>query len=158
MTEPNATAVDELLNSAGARATTTALADALADSAAAGLPAIEVSPQAAQLLSLLVRMAGARRILEIGTLGGYSTICLARAVGPEGSVVTLEYEPRHAEVAAANLRRAGVDDRVEIIVGAALDTLPTADRASSTSSSSTPTRRTTRPTCSGRSNSAGPAR
>ncbi len=70
-------------------------------------------------------MADARRILEIGTLGGYSTICLARAAGPESSVVTLEYEPRHAEVAAANLRRAGVADRVEIIVGAALDTLPT---------------------------------
>ena len=72
-----------------------------------------------------MRIAGARRILEIGTLGGYSTICLARAAGPESSVVTLEYEPRHAEVAAANLRRAGVGDRVEIIVGAALDTLPT---------------------------------
>jgi predicted O-methyltransferase YrrM len=97
----------------------------LDDSAAAGLPPIEVSPQAAQLLSLLVRMSDARHILEIGTLGGYSTICLARASGPESSVVTLEYEPRHAEVAAANLRRAGVDDRVEIIVGAALDTLPT---------------------------------
>ena len=124
MTEPNATAVDELLNRLVLEHDD-ALQDALADSAAAGLPAIEVSPQAAQLLGLLVRMAGARRILEIGTLGGYSTICLARAAGPESSVVTLEYEPRHAEVAAANLRRAGVGDRVEIIVGAALDTLPT---------------------------------
>lgn len=100
------------------------LAAALADSAAAGLPPIEVSPQSAQLLGLLVRMSGARRVLEIGTLGGYSTICLARAVGPEGSVVTLEYEPRHAEIAATNLARAGVADRVQIIVGAALDTLP----------------------------------
>lgn len=98
---------------------------ALADSDAAGLPAIEVSPQAAQLLGLLVRIAGARRVLEIGTLGGYSTICLARAVGPEGSVVTLEYERRHAEVAAVNLARAGVADRVKIVVGTALDTLPT---------------------------------
>lgn len=123
MTEPNAEAVDELLNRLVLEHDD-ALEDALADSAAAGLPAIEVSPQAAQLLALLVRMADARRILEIGTLGGYSTICLARAAGPESSVVTLEYEPRHAEVAAANLRRAGVADRVEIIVGAALDTLP----------------------------------
>jgi predicted O-methyltransferase YrrM len=101
-----------------------ALAAALADSAAAGLPPIEVSPQSAQLLYLLTRISGARRVLEIGTLGGYSTICLARGVGAEGSVVTLEYEPRHAEVAAVNLQRAGVADRVEIVVGAALDTLP----------------------------------
>lgn len=101
-----------------------ALAAALADSNAAGLPPIEVSPQTAQLLYLLARLSRARRVLEIGTLGGYSTICLARGVGPEGSVVTLEYEPRHAEVARRNLERAGVADRVEIIVGAALDTLP----------------------------------
>ena len=101
-----------------------ALAAALADSVAAGLPPIEVSPQSAQLLYLLTRISGARRVLEIGTLGGYSTICLARGVGPEGSVVTLEYEPRHAEVARRNLARAGVVDRVEIIVGAALDSLP----------------------------------
>ncbi len=98
---------------------------ALADSAAAGLPPIEVSPQSAQLLGLLVRIAGARRVLEIGTLGGYSTICLARAVGPGGSVITLEYEPRHADIARRNLERAGVADRVQILVGAALDTLPT---------------------------------
>jgi predicted O-methyltransferase YrrM len=101
-----------------------ALAAALADSAEAGLPSIEVSPQSARLLYLLTRISGARRILEIGTLGGYSTICLARGVGAEGSVVTLEYEPRHAEVALKNLQRAGVADRVEIVVGAALDTLP----------------------------------
>ncbi|CAN5149444.1 O-methyltransferase [soil metagenome] len=98
---------------------------ALDDSEAAGLPSIEVSPQSAQLLGLLVRMSGARRVLEIGTLGGYSTICLARAVGPAGSVLTCEYHQRHADVAAANLARAGVADRVEIVVGAALDTLPT---------------------------------
>ena len=101
-----------------------ALVAALADSAAAGLPPIEVSPQSAQLLYLLTRIRGARRVLEIGTLGGYSTICLARGVGAEGSVVTLEYEPRHAEVARINLERAGVADRVDIVVGAALDSLP----------------------------------
>lgn len=101
------------------------LADALEASRAGGLPDIAVSPQTAQLLGLLVKIRGGRRVLEIGTLGGYSTIFLARAVGAEGSVVTLEYEPRHAEVAAANLRRAGVDRRVQIVVGAALETLPT---------------------------------
>ncbi len=101
-----------------------ALRAALADSQAAGLPPIEVSAQSARLLYLLVRISGARRVLEIGTLAGYSTICLARGVGPEGSVVTLEHNPRHAEIAAINLRRAGVADRVEIVVGAALETLP----------------------------------
>ncbi|WP_236147312.1 O-methyltransferase [Mycolicibacterium sp. CH28] len=101
-----------------------ALTAALADSAAAGLPPIEVSAQSARLLYLLTRIRGARRVLEIGTLGGYSTICLARGVGAEGSVVTLEYEPRHAEVARINLERAGVADRVDIVVGAALDSLP----------------------------------
>jgi predicted O-methyltransferase YrrM len=101
-----------------------ALTAALADSVAAGLPAIEVSPQSGQLLYLLTRISGARRVLEIGTLGGYSTICLARGVGAEGRVVTLEYEPRHAEVARTNLDRAGVGERVDIVVGAALDSLP----------------------------------
>ncbi|OMC33966.1 methyltransferase [Mycobacterium sp. GA-1841] len=91
---------------------------------AADMPAIEVSAQHGKLLSLLTTMAGARRVLEIGTLAGYSTINLARGVGPDGSVVTLEYEPRHAEVAQANFARAGVADRIEVIVGAALDTLP----------------------------------
>jgi predicted O-methyltransferase YrrM len=121
--EPDARAVDKLLDGLLLEPDPP-LQQALADSAAAGLPSIEVSPQAGQLLSLLVRMSGARRILEIGTLGGYSTICLARAAGPESSVVTLEFDPRHAEVAAANLRGAGVRDRVDIVVGAALDTLP----------------------------------
>ncbi|VEG51047.1 O-methyltransferase family protein [Mycolicibacterium aurum] len=91
---------------------------------AAGMPAIEVSAQHAKLLSLLVRMSGARRVLEIGTLAGYSTISLARAVGPDGAVVTLEFDPAHAEVARRNLERAGVAERVEIVVGAALDSLP----------------------------------
>ncbi|BBZ01323.1 O-methyltransferase [Mycolicibacterium chitae] len=124
MNTPTPQEVDELLNRV-VLGEDPALAAALADSTAAGLPSIEVTPQAAKFLGLLVRMSGARRVLEIGTLGGYSAICLARAVGPEGSVVTLEYEPRHAEVAAANLARAGMADRVEIVVGAALDTLPT---------------------------------
>lgn len=97
---------------------------------AAGMPAIEVSPQHAALLSLWVRVAQARRVLEIGTLAGYSTIALARAVGEQGSVISLEFEAAHAEVARANLAHAGMDDRVEVIVGAALDTLPTlTDRA-----------------------------
>lgn len=123
MGEPDMQAVDELLNRVVARPDPV-LQEVLTASAAAGLPPIEVSVQGGQLLGLLARMSGARRILEIGTLGGYSTICLARAAGPESRVVTMEYEPHHAEVAAANLRRADVADRVEIIVGKALDTLP----------------------------------
>ena len=101
------------------------LSAALDASDAAGLPRIAVSFQQGKFLSLLARAMRARHILEIGTLGGFSTIWLARGAGPQGRVVTLEYEPKHAEVALANLRRAGVDDRVEIKVGAALDTLPT---------------------------------
>lgn len=101
-----------------------ALREALADSRAAGLPPIELSAQSARLLYLLTRIAGARRVLEIGTLGGYSTIGLARGVGPEGSVVTLERSARNAEIARHNFQRAGVADRVDIVVGAALDTLP----------------------------------
>jgi len=91
---------------------------------AAGMPAIEVSAQHGKLLCLLATAMRATRVLEIGTLAGYSTINLARAVGPGGGVVTLEYEPEHADVARVNLARAGVGDRVEVIVGAALDTLP----------------------------------
>jgi predicted O-methyltransferase YrrM len=101
-----------------------ALVAALDDSTSAGLPPIEVSPQVARLLYLLTMITGARRALEIGTLGGYSTICLARGVGADGRVVTLESRQRHAAVAAGNLARAGFADRVEIIVGQALDTLP----------------------------------
>lgn len=91
---------------------------------AAGMPAIEVAPVAGKLLHLLARIAGARRVLEIGTLGGYSTIWLARALPPGGEVITLEAEPAHAEVARANLARAGVADRVDVRVGRALDLLP----------------------------------
>jgi predicted O-methyltransferase YrrM len=102
-----------------------ALSAALESSDAAGLPQIAVSAQQGKFLSLLVGAVQARRVLEIGTLGGFSTIWLARGAGPQGRVVTLEYEPKHAEVARANLQRAGVADRVEVVVGAALDTLPT---------------------------------
>lgn len=101
-----------------------ALTAALAASDQAGLPAIAVSAQQGKFLQLLATATRATRILEIGTLGGYSTIWLARAVGPDGSVVTLEYEPKHAEVARANLDRAGVGERVQVIVGPALETLP----------------------------------
>jgi predicted O-methyltransferase YrrM len=101
------------------------LAAAQEASNAAGLPPIAVSVQQGKFLCLLAGAIRARRILEIGTLGGFSAIWLARGAGPQGRVVTLEYESRHAEVARANLQRAGVADRVEVIVGAALDTLPT---------------------------------
>src|SRR6202046_486399 len=101
------------------------LSAALKDSAAAGVRKIAVSPQQGKFLSLLATAVGARRILEIGTLGGFSTIWLARGAGPDGRVTTLEYEPKHAEVARANIDRAGVGDRVEVLVGAALETLPT---------------------------------
>jgi predicted O-methyltransferase YrrM len=96
----------------------------MAANAAAGLPAIDVSPAQGKLLYLLARMSGARRILEIGTLGGYSTIWLARAVPAGGLVVTLEAMPDHAEVARANFARAGLADRIDLRLGNALDSLP----------------------------------
>lgn len=96
----------------------------LAANAAAGLPSIDVSPLQGRFLSLLARMAKARAILEIGTLGGYSTICLARALPEGGRLVTLEADPRHAEVARANLAHAGLSAVVELYEGRALDTLP----------------------------------
>jgi predicted O-methyltransferase YrrM len=89
----------------------------------AGLPSIDVSRLQGKFLFVLARIAQARRILEIGTLGGYSTICFARALPAGGRIVTLELEPRHAEVARENLRRAGVLDRVDLRVGRALDSL-----------------------------------
>ena len=101
-----------------------ALDAALEANAEAGLRPIDVAPVQGKFLYLLARIRGARRVLEIGTLGGYSAIWLARAVGESGHVTTLEYEPRHAEVARANLDQAGVGARVDIRVGAALDTLP----------------------------------
>ncbi|MDB5451345.1 MAG: O-methyltransferase [Phenylobacterium sp.] len=100
------------------------LEQALADSAAAGLPAINVAPNQGKLLRMLAEMQGARRILEIGTLGGYSTIWLGRALPPDGRLVSLEYDPRHAQVARANLDRAGLTHLAEVRVGRALDLLP----------------------------------
>ena len=102
-----------------------ALAHAQRASEAAGLPAISVSPPQGAMLALFARMLGARRILEVGTLGGYSAIWLARALAPGGRLVTLELEPRHAEVARANLAAAGLADRVTVTVGAGRDVLPT---------------------------------
>jgi predicted O-methyltransferase YrrM len=96
---------------------------ALARSTAAGLPAISVSPAQGKLLHLLARAVGARRILEVGTLGGYSAIWLGRAVAPEGRVVTLELSEDYAEVARQNLAAAGLADVVEVLVGPAIDTL-----------------------------------
>ena len=95
----------------------------LADSEAAGLPAINVAPNQGKLLHLLARISGARRILEIGTLGGYSTIWLARALPEGGSIVTLELDPAHARVAQANLARAGFGGVATVMVGNAVDTL-----------------------------------
>lgn len=104
-----------------------ALAHALAANAAGGLPDIDVSPPQGRMLRLFATMVGARRVLEIGTLGGYSTIELARAVGEGGRVVTLEIDPHHAEVARANVAAAGVGDRVEVLVGPAIETLASLD-------------------------------
>lgn len=99
--------------------------DAAQRSAAdAGLPAISVSAPQGKFLHLLARIAGARRVLEIGTLAGYSTIWLGRALPKDGRLLTLEFDPAHAEVARANIARAGLEAIVEIRVGAAIDTLP----------------------------------
>jgi len=92
---------------------------------AADMPAIEVAPTGGKLLWLLARLSGARRVLEIGTLGGYSTIWLARGIPDDGRVVTIEAEPRHAEVARGSIDRAGVGERVDIRVGRGADVLPT---------------------------------
>lgn len=97
---------------------------ALADSEQAGLPSIQVAPVQGKLLHVLARAMGARRILEIGTLGGYSTIWLARALPAGGQLVSLEVDPKHAEVARKNLARAELNEVAEVRVGKALDTLP----------------------------------
>jgi predicted O-methyltransferase YrrM len=101
-----------------------ALKAALANSATAGLPAINVSPVQGKLLHLLARAIGARNVLEIGTLGGYSTIWLARALPDGGRVISLEADARHAEVARANIARAGLENKVEVRLGMAMDLLP----------------------------------
>lgn len=97
---------------------------ALADSEAAELPAINVTPVQGKLLHMLVKMNGAKNVLEIGTLGGYSTIWMARALPEGGKLTTIEYEKKHAEVAAKNVERAGLSDRVEIINSSAIEALP----------------------------------
>ncbi|MEV4683265.1 O-methyltransferase [Streptomyces kurssanovii] len=101
-----------------------ALTEALAASGAAGLPAINVAPNQGKLLHLLAVTQGARTVLEIGTLGGYSTIWLARALPEDGRLISLEYDPAHAEVARANIARAGLAKIAEVRTGPALDTLP----------------------------------
>ncbi len=101
-----------------------ALEDARQANGRAGLPAIDVSPLQGKLLMLLARLCGARTVLEVGTLGGYSTTWLARGLPEDGLVVSLELEPRHAEVARSNLQRADVAGRTEVIVGPALESLP----------------------------------
>src|SRR5579862_5680105 len=101
-----------------------ALEDAEDATTRAGLPPIAVSPPQGKLLALLAQIGRARRILEMGTLGGYSTIWMARALPPGGRLISLELDPRHAEVAAANLAAAGVDKVAEVRVGPALEALP----------------------------------
>ncbi len=122
MIDPVWAAVDEYWTGA-LHAPDPALDAAQADAAGSGLPPIAVSPPQGKLLHLLARGIGARQVLELGTLGGYSTIWLARALPPGGRLVTCELDPGHAAVARANLARAGVADRVEVRLGAALDTL-----------------------------------
>lgn len=104
---------------------------AMAANKAAELPAIDVAPNQGKLLQLLGQLVGARRILEIGTLGGYSTIWLARALPAGGRLITLEFNTKHAEIARTNIERAGLTQTVEIRVGAALDTLPKLQNESS---------------------------
>jgi predicted O-methyltransferase YrrM len=101
-----------------------ALRGAVAAAEAAGLPSIQVSPPQGKLLAQLVRLVGAKRILEFGTLGGYSAILMARALPPEGRLITLEARAEYAEVARESIGRAGVGERVEVRVGPALELLP----------------------------------
>jgi predicted O-methyltransferase YrrM len=123
MSEETWTAVDDYITALFG-ASDPVLEAALRDSAAAGLPEIAVSPAQGQLLHVLARAHGARRILEIGTLGGYSTIWLGRALPPDGRLLTLEADPRHAAVAQVNIDRAGLGDVVTVRVARAQDTLP----------------------------------
>ncbi len=99
------------------------LEESLRANAEAHLPSIDVAPNQGKLLHLLARIQGSRRILEIGTLGGYSTIWLARALPPDGKLVTLEVDPNHARVATANIQRAGLSSKVELRLGPALESL-----------------------------------
>jgi predicted O-methyltransferase YrrM len=123
MTEALWTAVDQYIADMLVP-TDPALDAAIEDSKAAGLPAIAVTPAQGKLLHLLARLQGARRILEMGTLGGYSTIWLARALPEGGRLVTLEVNPEYSKIAQANISRAGLDSVVHLRLGAALDSLP----------------------------------
>jgi predicted O-methyltransferase YrrM len=116
-------AVDDYFNAA-LQPADEVLAAALSASEAADLPAYAVAPNQGKWLHMMARLMGARRILEIGTLGGYSTIWLARALPNDGELFTLECELKHAEVARANIARAGLTSKVEVRIGAALDLLP----------------------------------
>jgi len=123
MTQEMWTAVDEYIN--GFLVPSDAVLDAaLASSAAAGLPTIQVSPPQGKMLHILARLVGARNILEIGTLGGYSTIWMARALPPGGKLLTLEASEKHAEVARGNFARAGLNNSIELRLGKGLDLLP----------------------------------
>ena len=104
-----------------------ALRGAVEAAEAAGLPSIQVSPPQGKLLQLLVRLVGAKKILEFGTLGGYSAILMARALPQDGRLITLEAKAEYAEVARRSIERAGVGERVEVRVGAALEALPSLD-------------------------------
>ena len=123
MTQEQCTAVDRYIEEMLVQSDP-ALDAALKASAEAGLPAIQVSPTQGKLLQTLARAAGAHSILEIGTLGAYSTIWLARALPAGGRLITLEANPKHAEVARSNLVRAGLAEVVELRLGPALDSLP----------------------------------
>jgi len=122
MSEASWTAVDEYVSSHLLKADA-ALAEALLNNSENNLPPIDVSPVQGKMLMLLAQLAGARHILEIGTLGGYSTIWLARALPADGKLVTLEVDRKHARVAAENLERAGLADKIDIKVGPAKDSL-----------------------------------
>ncbi len=123
MSQDQWTAVDQYINNL-VIPPDAALEATLEASVAAGLPPINVTPAHGKMLHLLARAQGARRILEIGTLAGYSTIWLARALPPDGRLITLESDPQHAGIARANIARAGLEDRIDVRLGAALDTLP----------------------------------
>jgi predicted O-methyltransferase YrrM len=123
MTQELWSAVDQYIDDELAL-TDSILAAALAANAEGGLPAIDVTAAQGKLLYMLARLSNARRILEIGTLGGYSTIWMARALPADGKLITLEFDPKHAAVAKSNVERAGFSRIVDVRVGAALDSLP----------------------------------
>ncbi len=123
MTEDQWTAVDHYFDGLFAPPDA-ALDAALKATGDAGMPLINVAANQGKLLQLLARMVGARTILEIGTLGGYSAIWMARALPPDGRLITLEVNPAHADIARANIARAGLADKVEVRLGSAHDSLP----------------------------------